>query len=183
MARLQPLSPEEMTEAQRRVVDDILAGPRGGLRGPFLAWLRSPELADRGQKLGEFVRYNTSLEPRLSELAILVTARHWSAQYEWYAHAPIAREAGLPDAVIEAVRTGAQPQFEDQDEAMIYEFCSEYYANHRVDDARYHAIVNRFGEIGAVELVGIMGYYGLVAMTLNVFEMALPEGEPEPLDP
>lgn len=181
MPRLEPLTPENMSQEQRRIADEIAAGPRGGIRGPFQAWLRSPAFADRGQKLGEFCRFNTSLPPRLSELAILVTARHWTAQYEWYAHAKIAREAGVPVAAIEAIANRETPSLDDPDQALVYRFAAEYYATHRIGDATYKAAVERFGEQGVVELVGIMGYYGLVAMTLNVFEMPLPEGETEPL--
>jgi len=183
MTRLAPLPPEAMNEAQRRIVAEITAGPRGGVYGPLLAWLRSPELCDRGQRLGEFCRYNSSLPPKLSELVILVTARHWRAQFEWYAHAPIALEAGLPAAAIEAIRNRETPKLDDPDQALVYRFASEYYATHRVGDALYAAAVERLGERAVVDLVGIMGYYGLIAMTLNVFEIPLPEGEPEPLAP
>ena len=182
MPRLKPLTPETMGAEQRRIADEIAGGPRGGLRGPFPALLYSPELADRAQKLGEYCRFNTSLPAKLSELAILVTARHWAAQYEWYAHARIARERGLGDGIIEAIRTRQAPTFDDPDEELVYRFATEYYATNRVADANYQAVVERFGEAGAVDLVGVMGYYGLVAMTLNVFEMSLPAGEPEPLD-
>jgi 4-carboxymuconolactone decarboxylase len=181
MPRLQPLTPDTMTAEQKRIADEIAAGPRGGMRGPFQAWLRSPALADRGQKLGEYCRFNTSIPPKLSELAILVTAQHWAAQYEWYAHARIAAERGVPAATIEAIRTGRTPAFEDADEALVYGFAREYYATRRIGDATYKAAVARFGEAGIVDLVGIMGYYGLVAMTLNVFDMPLPDGVPEPL--
>lgn len=181
MARIEILSREEMNEEQGRIADEIAAGPRGAVRGPFQPWLRSPTLADRAQKLGAFCRFDTSLEARLSELAILVTARHWTAQYEWYAHAPIALEAGLAEAIIEAIRTRRTPEFSHPDEALVYRFASEYYASHRIDAATYAEAVQRFGEHGVVELVGIMGYYGLVAMTLNVFELDLPEGVSPPL--
>lgn len=182
MSRLKPLTPESMSEEQKRVAAEIAGGPRGGLRGPFPALLYSPVLADRAQRLGEFCRFNTSLPAKLNELAILVTARHWAAQYEWFAHARIAREKGLAEEVIEAIRTRRAPNFKDPDEALVYRFADEYYASKRVSDANYQAMVERFGEAGTVELVGVMGYYGLVAMTLNVFEKGLPEGEPEPLD-
>jgi 4-carboxymuconolactone decarboxylase len=183
MARLNPLPPEAMSEAQRRIVAEISAGPRGGVYGPLLAWLRSPELCDRGQRLGEFCRFNSSLPPKLSELAILVTARHWRAQFEWYAHAPIARAAGVSEAVIEAIRERRVPELDDPDQSLVYRFATEYYARHRIGDALYAEAVSRLGERGVVDLVGIMGYYGLIAMTLNVFEIPLPAGEPEPLAP
>lgn len=181
MPRLEPLTPESMNDEQRRIAEEIAAGPRGGLRGPFQAWLRSPELADRGQKLGAFCRFETSLPPKLSELAILVTARHWTAQYEWYAHARIAREAGVSDAAIAAISRRERPDLDDPEQDLVYRFASEFYATSRIGEATYAEAVARFGEQGVVELVGIMGYYGLVAMTLNVFEMPLPEGVAEPL--
>jgi 4-carboxymuconolactone decarboxylase len=171
-----------MNDAQARIASEIAAGPRGGLRGPFPAWLRSPKLADRGQKLGEFIRFNTSFPPTLSELAILITARHWTAQYEWYAHARIAREAGIDAAVIEAIAKRERPPLDTEEAEIVYDFCTENYATHRVGDALYARAVGAFGEKGVAELVGIMGYYTLVAMTLNVFELSVPEGEPEPLD-
>ncbi|MDP6707556.1 MAG: carboxymuconolactone decarboxylase family protein [Alphaproteobacteria bacterium] len=183
MPRITELKPEEMNDAQARIAGEIAAGPRGGLRGPFPAWLRSPELADRGQKLGEFIRFNTSFPPTLSELAILITARHWTAQYEWYAHARIAREAGIDAAVIEAIAKRERPPLDTEEAEIIYDFCTENYATHRVGDGLYARAVDAFGEKGVAELVGIMGYYTLVAMTLNVFELSVPEGEPEPLAP
>lgn len=177
MPRIEMLEREAMDARQQQVHDEIVAGPRGGTRGPFQAWLRSPELADRGQKLGEFCRYNTSLGPRLSELAILVTARHFTAQFEWYAHAPMAARAGVDDAVIEAIRTRATPQFDKEDEATVYAFASEYYASHRVSDETYQRAKTLFGERGVADLVGVMGYYMLVSATLNVFEMDTPDGD------
>lgn len=181
MPRLTPLPLEEMTPEQRVVAEKILVGPRGGIRGPFEAWLRSPELADRAQALGEFCRFNTSLAPHLSELAIILTGKHWSSQYEFFAHARLARQAGLPEETIEAVRTGQQPTFRDEEEAAVHAFVTEYLAKHRVSDATYQRALAAFGERGIVDLIGIVGYYGLVSMTLNVFEVALPEGEPLPL--
>ncbi len=177
MARIEMLAREDMDPRQREVHDDIVAGPRGSVRGPFQAWLRSPELADRGQQLGEFCRFNTSLGPRLSELAILVTARHFTAQFEWYAHAPLAAKAGISDAVIEAIRTRGTPQFEKEDEAAVYAFASEYYAGHRVSTETYERVKALFGERGVADLVGVMGYYMLVSATLNVFEMETPDGD------
>lgn len=180
MPRLPEIDLEKLDADQRRVVEDILSGPRGSLSGPFRPWLTSPILADRAQKLGAFVRYETSLPPRLSELAILFTARHWKAQFEWFAHAPMAREGGLPETVIEAIGRGDRPEFEASDEAAIYDFCAELYETSRVGEATYKAVVDQVGLRGAVDLVGILGYYALVSMTLNVFEMPLPDGEPLP---
>src|SRR5690606_18480825 len=143
MARLTPLTADEMTDEQREVAEAIIGGPRGGLRGPFEAWLRSPVLADRAQRLGEYCRFNTSLAPHLSELAILLTGRHWSAQYEFFAHARMARQAGLPDDTIEAIRTGARPSsLRDAHEEAIYDLVTEYLARHRVSDATYRQAVD-----------------------------------------
>lgn len=181
MARLADLKLEDLDADQRRVAEDILSGPRGSLSGPFRPWLLSPVLADRAQKLGAYARYDTSLPARLSELAILFTARRWTAQFEWYAHAPPARAGGLADDVIEAIRRGDRPSFVNDDEAAVYDFCAELYETSRVSDATYDAVVDHLGRRGAVDLVGILGYYALVSMTLNVFQVAVPEGETPPL--
>ncbi|MCK9486347.1 MAG: carboxymuconolactone decarboxylase family protein [Dehalococcoidia bacterium] len=180
MARLTPLTTDQMTDEQRQVAEAIIGGPRGGLRGPFEAWLRSPVLADRAQRLGEYCRYNTSLAPHLSELAILLTGKHWSSQYEFFAHARLARQAGLPDDTIEAIRTGQRPALRDAQEEAVYDLVTEYLARHRVGDETYRQAVDVLGEGGVVDVVGIVGYYTLVSMTLNVFEVGLPEGEPLP---
>lgn len=179
--RFRPLAPEEMSEAQRKVHQEIAGGPRGGVRGPFNPLLRSPELADRAQKLGEYLRYNSSLPPRLSELAILIVARAWNAQYEWFAHEPHALKAGLSPAVIDAVKNRKRPAGMTDDEAAVYDFCSELHEKKHVGDAAYDAVRNRFGERGAVDLIGISGYYTLVAMVLNVDRHPLPGGAPAPL--
>ena len=181
MGRLTPLTEDQMTEEQREVARAIASGPRGGLRGPFDPWLRSPVLADRAQRLGEFCRFNSSLAPHLAELAILLTGKHWSAQYEFFAHARLARHAGLPDDTIEAVRTGRRPSFRDAQEEVIYDVVTEYLGRHRLTDATYQRAIDTLGERGLVDLVGVVGYYGLVSMTLNVFDVGLPEGEPLPL--
>ena len=178
MPRLGEIDRTRLTDEQRRVADRIRSGPRGGLAGPFWPWLRSPELADRAQKLGEQVRFNSTLSPRLFELAVIVTARHWQAQFEWYAHAPLARKAGLGEEIIAAIQAGTRPQFAAADEAAVYDFATELYARRRVGDAAYAAALAHLGERGVVELVGILGYYALVSMTLNVFGIAVPQGAP-----
>ncbi len=182
MARLEPLDLEKLTPEQKEVADAIMSGPRGGLRGPFEAWLRSPVLADRAQKVGEYCRFNTSLPKHLSEFAIILTGKHWKAQFEFFAHARMAIEAGLPRETVEAVRTGSVPAFRDDAERAVYAFVTEYFATNRVSDATYQqALAALGGERGVVDLIGIVGYYGLVSMTLNVFDVGLPEGEPLPL--
>lgn len=182
MARLAPLDLANLTPEQKAAADAIMAGPRGGLRGPFEAWLRAPELADRAQKVGEYCRFNTSLPKHLSEFAIILTGKHWKAQYEFFAHARMALEAGLPSETIEAVRNGTQPAFRDDAERAVYTFVTEYFATNRVSDATYQLALSTLGgERGVVDLVGIVGYYGLVSITLNVFDVGLPPGEPLPL--
>lgn len=170
-SRLTPLDEAAMAPEQRRVLDAILSGPRGNLDGPFLAWIHSPELADHAQRLGAFCRYGTRLELRLTELAILVTAAWWQSQAEWQIHAPIARDAGVDEGVIEALQAGRVPAFTRDDEALVYRLGTTLYATRRVDEALYSEAVAAFGEPAVVELVGVFGYYAFVAMTLNVFEV------------
>lgn len=179
--RIPLLAPEDMTPEQRRVRDAIISGPRGGLRGPLLAALHNPELADKWQQLGELLRYRTSLAPRHSELAILATARHWSCQFEWFAHEPLARAGGVPGVVIQAIRHGRRPGFEDADDENVYQFTTELHRAHFVSEAAYARALKRFGVNGVVELTALCGYYGMVAMTLNAHQLPLPEGVPPPL--
>ena len=169
--RLPAFDAAQATPEQKAVLDEILSGPRGNLNGPFLGWIYSPELAQHAQRLGAFCRYRTGLPLRLSELAILVTAARWQAQAEWYIHYPIALEAGVPKALAEQIRTGVTPQFDDPDDALIYAFATELYDAKRVSDATYARTSERFGREVTVNLVGLLGYYALVAMTLNVFDM------------
>lgn len=176
MSRLSELSPDDMTPEQRRVYDEIVAGPRGGLRGPFNAMLRSPGIADYAQKLGAFIRYESTLPGKLRELAILITARHWTAQYEWYAHSRIAEKEGLDASVLESISRRERPSFADPAEEVVYNFCSEVLAGGEVGDAAYAAALELLGETGVTELVGTMGYYSLVSLTLNTFRVPLPEG-------
>jgi 4-carboxymuconolactone decarboxylase len=159
------------TPEQKTVLDEILSGPRGNLNGPFLGWIHSPELAQHAQRLGAFCRYQTGLPLRLSELAILVTAARWQAQAEWAIHHPIALQAGVVEADAELIRQGQRPAFADPDDALIYAFASELYNTKRVSDATYGKTVERFGHQVTINLVGLLGYYALVAMTLNVFGM------------
>jgi 4-carboxymuconolactone decarboxylase len=169
--RLPQFQAATATDEQKAVLQDILSGPRGNLNGPFLGWIFSPDLAQHAQRLGAFCRYQTGLPLRLSELAILVTAARWQAQAEWYIHYPIAMQAGLPADVAEAIRIGLEPKFADEDDKLIYRFATELYDAKRVSDATYKQAADRFGHTVVVNLVGLLGYYALVAMTLNVFEM------------
>ena len=181
--RLPPLAPERMTPRQREVAEAISGGPRGGLRGPFQAWLRSPEVADRFQRVGEHVRFQSSIPAALNELAILVTAREWTAQFEWHAHHALAMKTGLPPAIAEAIARGERPEGMDADQRVVYEFSTELHGERSVSDATYAAVVERFGEQGLVDLIAACGYYVAVAMTLNVSRVPLPDGVAPPLAP
>ncbi len=176
MSRLPDLRYEDMTADQKRIHDEIAAGPRGTVVGPLRVWLHSPELADRAQKLGAYARYRSSLPPALSELAILVTASHWRAEFEWFAHVGPARAAGIPEAVIEAIRTGAEPAFEDARSRAVYTVSRELHETRALSDGTYRHAEAALGRRGLVDLVGILGYYTLVAMTLNAFAVPTPDG-------
>ena len=182
MPRLAPLDMERLTPEQKRVADEIVAGPRGGMRGPFESWLRSPGLADPAQKLGAHVRFGTALPRDLSELAIILTGKHWRANFEFWAHARLAAQVGVTPAVIEAVRTGSPPPFEEDRQRLVYDFVTELLEQRRVSDSTYARALAEFGEQGVVDLVGTVGYYSLVSMTLDVFEVGVPEGETAPFD-
>jgi 4-carboxymuconolactone decarboxylase len=167
---------ERMTPAQRTVAEAIMSGPRGRMSGPFNAWLRSPELADRLQKVGDYVRFNTSLDKRLNEMAIIMTAQYWGSQYEWYAHVPLAIKAGLDPETIAALGAGKKPEKMKDDEAIVWEFTTQLRRDHGVDDAIYAKAVDKFGEPGVMDLVAVNGYYDVVSMTLNVAHVAPPSG-------
>ena len=178
--RLPELSDAAMTTEQRRVSDAIKAGPRGKVEGPLLAWLHSPALAERAQALGAFCRYGTSLPPRLSELAILTTGAHWQAGFEWHVHAPLALAAGLDPAAVEALRTGGTPHFEAEDEQAVWRFAHHLLRDREVPEATYRTVEGLLGTQAVVELVGLLGYYGLISMTIKAFGVPLPEEAAEP---
>jgi 4-carboxymuconolactone decarboxylase len=179
--RFQELTPDKMTSEQKKVAEAIMSGPRKGLRGPFNTWLRSPELADRLQKVGEHIRYASSLPARLNEFAILITAREWTAQYEWFAHYPFAIKGGLSPEVAADLATGKRPSGMQDDEKIVYDFCTQLQRDRTVSDATFKAAIGKFGEQGVVDLIGVIGYYGMVSMTLNVAQVGLPPGEALPL--
>lgn len=180
MSRIPEIPIEKLTPEQRRAHDAIASGPRGAVVGPLKVWLQSPELAQRAQELGAFCRYHTSLPKRLSELAILVTGAHWKAGFEWFTHAPIGIEAGLEPKAVEALRAGRKPEFKRRDEAALYDFVRELLDTRRVSDATYERAQAELGTLGLVELVGILGYYGLISMTIKAFRVPVPAGEKEP---
>ena len=183
MARIPLPSPETLTPEQRRVYDTIVSGPRGALRGPLRAALHRPELAEKWQQLGELLRYRTSLPASLSELAILVTARHCNCKLEWYIHAEMARKAGLADAVIENIRTHRPVGGIIPAELDVYQYADELNRSNHVSEETHRRVRERFGVVGVVELTALIGYYTMVAMTLNAHEIPLPDGATPPLDP
>ena len=176
MSRLPDLRYDEMTADQQRVHDQIKAGPRGKVVGPLKVWLYSAELADRAQKLGTYVRYNSTLPAELSELAILVTARLWTADFEWHSHVDPARVAGIPDAVIEAIRLGAEPALEDARSRAVYAVARELHEARALSDRTYAHAEAALGRQGLVDLVGLLGYYALISMTLKAFDVSTPDG-------
>lgn len=174
--RLPILDAASLDPAQRAARDAAIAGKRGRMPPPAEMWLYSPEFANRAQSLGEFIRFDTSLGAAMAELAILVTARHWSSHYEWYAHRRLALAAGLDPAIIDAIRDGREPPFKDDGARAIYRYARALHGNAVTQDL-HDAMVAAWGPKGVVEVVGICGYYTLVSMTLNAFEVPLPEGE------
>jgi len=177
MTRLPALAAEEMTPEQRTVHDRIASGPRGGVRGPLALWLHRPELADRAQALGRYCRYETCLPARLSELAILTTARIWDADYEWQAHLPPARKAGLSETVIVALGKDMTPAFGSPDEELVYSFTRELNLTRAVSDDLFARTVAELGPDATVDLVGILGYYSLISMTIKAFDVPSPDGD------
>lgn len=165
---------DKMTPEQRTIAEAIMSGPRGRMSGPFNAWLRSPVLGDRLQKVGEYIRFNTSLDKRLNEMAIIMTAQAWGAQYEWYAHAPLALKAGLDPEIVKALGAGRKPDKMKDDEAIVWEFTTQLRRDHNVDDAIYAKALEKFGEKGIIDLVAVNGYYDTVSMTLNVAHVKPP---------
>jgi 4-carboxymuconolactone decarboxylase len=180
--RFKPLTYDEMTPAQKTMIEHLVAGPRGGADGPFNVLLRSPEMGDLGQQFGA-ARFTTPVPRRLWELAILVTARHWTSQFEWYAHRRGAIQAGLSAAICDAIAEGRRPTAMKPDEEAVYNFASELLATRQVSDATFNAIKQALGERGVVDVIGVMGWYGTVSMLLNVDRYPLPDGAQPELKP
>jgi 4-carboxymuconolactone decarboxylase len=169
--------------AQQRAIYESILGTRGGtwFHGPFDPMLHQPRLAEPAQQLGKFLRYDTSLAPRLSEMGILLSARHWDCEVEWYQHAPLAARAGLAESVIEAIRRGEPPQAMAEDESILYHFVQPLLIQHRIGDAEYERARACFGVVGVVELTALIGYYSFIAFALNAHEIRLPPGVPPAL--
>jgi len=181
--RFKPLVESAMSEAQLKAVREVASGPRGRLDpdGPSALLLRSPDLMSRTQKVGEYLRFNSSLPRRLNEFAILITARQWNAQLEWFVHQPLAVKAGVAPAVTADLAQGRHPAGMTEDEEIIYQFCKEVHETKTVSDSVFKAAVDKFGERGVIDLIGLTGYYTMLAMVLNIARQPLPNGAPPPL--
>lgn len=166
--RMPPLDAAAMTDEQRKAAQALAAGPRGGVKGPFIALLRSPELMDRLQKVGEYLRFRSALQPRISEFVMLVVSRHWTQQFEWCVHVPLALAAGLKPETVQSLAEGRRPAAMAADEAMAYDLCDELLRTRGLSEATYQSAVASFGERGVVDLLGLMGYFTTVSMVLNV---------------
>jgi len=166
--RLPPLSREQMDPAQRAAADELIAGPRKGVKGPFIALLRSPELLARLQKVGEYLRFDSALPARLGEFATLVVSRAWTQQFEWFVHVPLALQQGTSADTIAALRAGRRPTAMSPDESLVYDFTIELTHHHGVSDDTYRDCVARFSECALVDLVGTIGYFAWMSMILNV---------------
>jgi 4-carboxymuconolactone decarboxylase len=177
LMRLKLISPDEMNADQKATYDEAVAGKRGSAPAPMLAWLSSPEMAQHATRLGETLRFNTMFPAKLSEIAILVTARHFTAHYEWWAHKRLALRGGMDVKIIEAIRDRRTPEFDDPTAAMIYQVAKSLHEGHGLSKGLYQDAVKVLTERGLVEIIGLCGYYTLVSLTLNTFEFGLPEGE------
>ena len=179
--RLPPIPPEQWDEEQRREAQAIIDGPRGALIAPFVPLLRSPELMAHSQRMGEYLRYRSDIGLRLSELAILLVARHWTQQTEWAIHAPIALRQGLSAETVAAIAAGERPAAMAPDEELVYDFSTELLRSQRVSDATWASAVAAFGERGVVDLIGLNGYYAYLAMLMNAARTPAPESAILPL--
>ena len=175
--RLRELALAEMDEAQRKVADEAISGKRGRIPAPLRAWIYSPELGARAQRLGEFCRFDTALGARLSEFAIIIVARIWTSHFEWFAHKRDALKAGLEIEIIDAIANREIPVLSDAKDQLVYDYTTTRNRDRNVSPELHARAVDLLGERGVVELVGVLGYYTLVAMTLNAFEIGLPDGQ------
>ncbi|HEX9703035.1 MAG TPA: carboxymuconolactone decarboxylase family protein [Rhodospirillales bacterium] len=177
MSRLPQLDPAKLAGRQKEIYDKIVDSPRGGVRGPFGVLLHAPGVADPVQALGAYLRFDSVLPGRLRELAILITARFWTAQFEWHIHRGFAEKEGLDPAIIDAIAARQTPEFHAADEKVVYAYCRELHKQHRVSDATYADAVKVLGAEAVVELTALNGYYTLISMVLNAFEVPVPTGE------
>ena len=166
--RMPPLPAGRMTGAQRKAAAEMIAGPRKGVKGPFIPLLRSPELMDRLQKVGEYLRFQSSLEQRISELIMLIVSRDWTQHFEWFVHVPLGRKAGISEDTVAALAEGRRPSGMSEDEELAYDFCVELLRNKGVSETTYRRAVMKFGENGVIDMIGVAGYFTTVSMVMNV---------------
>jgi 4-carboxymuconolactone decarboxylase len=181
--RFKPLTYDQLTPEQKTLVEHLYAGERGGMSGPFNVLLRSPEMGDQAQKLGAQLRFHSSVPPKLRELAIIMTAREWTAQYEWTAHSRIALQSGISKATVDAIAAGKRPASLEPDEEIVYNFCHELLKTKQVSDAAFNAAKGKLGERGVVDLTALVGYYHLVSMLLNIDRYPLGDNAKPELKP
>lgn len=174
--RMPPVSADRLTDAQKKAVAEFEAARKTGLSGPFWPLLRSPEVLSRARAMGDYLRFTSVLPPRLSEFVIIITARQWTQNYEWDVHAPLAEKGGLKPSIIAAVAEGRRPDGMAEDEELLYTFCDELHRNRSVSDATYARAVKAFGEQGVIDVLGISGYYTMLAMVLNTARTPVPAG-------
>jgi 4-carboxymuconolactone decarboxylase len=179
--RMPPIAADKWTDAQKKAAEEITSGPRKELVGPFIPLLRSPEYMSRLQKVGEYLRYKTGLGSNISEFIILLIARNWTQQFEWYSHESLALKAGIKAETIKAIAEGRRPAAMTADEEMIYDYVSELLLHQSVSDSAYARLVGRFGEQGVIDITGLCGYYTLLGMLMNVTRTPLPPGIAPPL--
>jgi 4-carboxymuconolactone decarboxylase len=175
--RMPPLNPATMSGAQRKAEEALAAGPRGGVKGPFIPLLRSPELMDPLQKVGEYLRFRSSLDPRIREFLMLIVSRQWSQQFEWFVHVPLALGAGVKEETLQGLAAARRPPAMAADEAVAYDFCDELLRTHGVSDATYRSGVDVFGEAGIIDILGLIGYFTTMSMVLNVAHTPPPPGK------
>src|SRR5262247_1145794 len=181
--RFKPLKWDEMTPEQKTMMEHLVAGERRGASGPFNVLLRSPEMGDLAQQFGASMRFHSSLPRKLNEMTIIITTRHWTAQYEWNAHRAAAAQAGLSEPIIQTIAAGKRPTSMDADKTIIYNFATELLNTKQVNDPAFKAVKNKFEERGVIDLINVMGYYQLVSMLLNVDRYPLPAGAKAELQP
>jgi 4-carboxymuconolactone decarboxylase len=181
--RFKPLNYDQLTPEQKTMVEHLYAGERGGMNGPFNVLLRSPEMGDLAQKLGAQLRFHSTLTAKQRELAIIITARYWTAQYEWTAHRKLAMQAGISPATADAIAAGKKPPSLEPEQEVVYNFCNEMLHAKQVSDANYKAAVDKLGERGVVDLTALVGYYQFVSMILNLDRYPLPDGAKPDLQP
>jgi 4-carboxymuconolactone decarboxylase len=181
--RMPPIPAGQLTDAQKKAIDEFKAARSADISGPFVALLRSPEVMTRARAMGDYLRFRSTLPPRLSEFVILMTSRRWTQNYEWSAHEPLARRAGIKPDIIAAIAEGRRPAGMTDEEDILYAFCDELQRNQSVSDVTYARAVEKFGEAGVIDAVGITGYYTLLAMVMNTARTPLPDGAKPALAP